>query len=309
MRVVVALGGNALLTRGEPMTAETERRNVRLAAEAVAPLTEAHEIVITHGNGPQVGLLALQAAAYEPAGLHPLDLLDAETEGLIGYLIAQELGNALGRARRCVTLLTQIEIDAGDPAFEHPTKPIGPVYDRDEALRLAEERGWSVAQDGARWRRVVPSPRPERILEIDVIRLLVDEGVVVICAGGGGIPIQSREDGSLIGIDAVIDKDLASSLLAREIGADALLMLTDVDGVYDDWGGPDARLIRRISAAALGARSFAPGTMGPKVAAACEFVTETRGIAGIGALADAGRILDGQAGTLIAEDEARGFPA
>ena len=304
MRIVIALGGNALLKRGEPMTTENQRRNVRTAVEALLPLAETHGLIITHGNGPQVGLLALQSMAYAPEHSQPLDLLDAQTEGMIGYLIAQELTNVLSPERQCVTLLTQIEIDADDPAFASPTKPIGPIYDENEARRLAAQRDWQIARDGAGWRRVVASPRPKRILEIEAIELLAAEGVIVICAGGGGIPIVERQDGQLAGVEAVIDKDFASALLARELGAEALLMLTDVEGVYLDWGQPGARPIRRIAPAALGGYAFAPGTMGPKVEAACEFVTLTGGVAGIGALADAARILQGQAGTLITADAA-----
>ena len=303
MRIVIALGGNALLRRSEPPTAANQRRNVRIAAEALAPIARRHDLVISHGNGPQVGLLALQGAACKPDETYPLDILDAETEGMIGYLIEQELGNLLPD-RRCATLLTQIEVDPNDPAFGHPDKPIGPVYSEIEALRLAQERGWSVARDGAHFRRVVPSPAPNRIFELSVIELLVSQGVIVICAGGGGIPAVRREDGSLIGVEAVIDKDLASALLARELKADALLMLTDVDAVYRDWGTPSARAIRRITPQALRELDFAPGSMGPKVRAACEFVEQTGGMAGIGQLSDALAILDGKAGTVIARDAA-----
>ncbi len=304
MRIVIALGGNALLKRGEPMTTENQRRNVRTAVEALLPLAETDELIITHGNGPQVGLLALQSMAYAPEQAQPLDLLDAQTEGMIGYLIAQELINVLSPERQCVTLLTQIEIDADDPAFTNPTKPIGPIYEEGEARRLAAQQNWQIAHDGTGWRRVVASPRPKRILEIEAIELLATKGVIVICAGGGGIPIVERQDGRLAGVEAVIDKDFASALLARELGAHALLMLTDVDGVYRDWGQAGARPIRRIAPAALAAYAFAPGTMAPKVEAACEFVTQTGGIAGIGALVDAGRILQGQAGTLISANAA-----
>ncbi len=297
MRIVVALGGNALLQRGEPMTAENQRRNIRVAAEALVPLAKDDQLIITHGSGPQVGLLALQAAASGEA--YPLDILDAESEGMIGYLIEQELGNVLPGDRRCATLLTQIEVDANDPAFRHPSKPIGPVYEEVEAKRLAEQRGWKIGADGAGWRRVVASPKPQRILEIAVIELLVGQGVIVICAGGGGIPTVRRADGTMVGVEAVIDKDFASSLLALELKADALLMLTDVDGVYGDWGTPEARSIRRIAPDALDSFTFPPGTMGPKVSAAREFVTRTGGVAGIGALKDAKKILEGQAGTLI----------
>jgi carbamate kinase len=296
MRVVIALGGNALLHRGEPMTAANQRHNVQVAATSLAPIASAHELVISHGNGPQVGLLALQGAAY------PLDILDAETEGMIGYLIEQELANRLPAERRYATLLTQIEVDPQDPAFNNPTKPIGPVYKETEARRLAVERGWHIARDGAHFRRVVPSPRPQRILELDVIEMLVSQGVIVICAGGGGIPVICRADGSLAGVEAVIDKDMASCLLARELSADALLMLTDVDAVYAHWGEPQARRMRRISPRAMREFSFAPGSMGPKVAAACEFVEQTGGSATIGRLSDTRAILAGEAGTLVTHD-------
>lgn len=302
MRTVIALGGNALLRRGEPLTAHNQRQNIAVAAAALAPLAGDHELVISHGNGPQVGLLALQQLRSEEESAYPLDVLDAETEGMIGYLLEQELMNNLP-GRECVTLLTQVEVDPDDPALRHPSKPIGPVYPRTQAERLAAEHGWTVARDGEHYRRVVPSPRPRRILELAAIARLSCEGVIVICAGGGGIPAVRGDDGRLSGIEAVIDKDLASALLARELNADALLMLTDVDAVYLDWQGTDPRAIRRISPAALQAHEFAPGSMAPKVAAAIEFVSRTGGIAGIGRLEDAGAILHGEAGTLVAEDK------
>ena len=305
MRILIALGGNALLRRGEPLTAENQRRNLKTAAKALAPIARGHDLVITHGNGPQVGLLALQGAGCGPEEARPLDILDAETEGMIGYLIEQELGNLLPAGQPCATLLTQIEVDADDPAFDAPTKPIGPVYTEAEARRLARRLGWRIAPDGASYRRVVPSPRPGRILELGVIELLIDQGVVVICAGGGGIPVVRRKDGSLVGIEAVIDKDLASSLLARALKADAFLMLTDVNGVHEAWGTPRARAIRSISPRAIRRFSFAPGSMGPKVEAACEFAGQTGGIAGIGRLEDAQAILRGEAGTLIRRDADR----
>jgi carbamate kinase len=300
MRIVVALGGNALLRRGEPMTAETQRTNVKRAVAALLPLFEAgHQLVITHGNGPQVGLLSLQAEAGPRDGAYPLDVLDAEGEGMVGYLIEQELGNVLPAGRLVATLLTQIRVDRRDPAFRRPMKPIGPVYTQAEAQRLAEARGWTVAQDGSGWRRVVASPRPLQVLEARVIELLVSRGVVVICAGGGGIPVIERGDGSLIGVEAVIDKDLASALLARQLGADHLMLLTDVEGVYLDWATPAARLIRHAGAGALDASDFAPGSMGPKVEAAAEFTAETGRPASIGRLEDAALILSGRAGTTI----------
>lgn len=302
MRIVVALGGNALLRRGEPLTAVQQRQNVRVAAEALAPLARDHELVISHGNGPQVGLLALQGAAYRADEAYPLDVLDAETEGMIGYMIEQEMGNLLPADRQLATLLTQIEVEPSDPAFTHPSKPIGPVYAELVARRLAQEKGWSIAPDGEGYRRVVPSPRPRCILELGVIEILVDLGVIVICAGGGGIPVVSRKDGSLAGIEAVIDKDAASALLARELKADALLLLTDIEAVYRDWGEREARAIRRISPQAIGEYAFAAGSMGPKVQAACEFVEQSGGIAAIGSLKDAAAILRGEAGTVITAD-------
>lgn len=300
MRIVVALGGNALLKRGEPMTAETQRANVRRAAISLAALVAAgHTIVVTHGNGPQVGLIALQAAAGPIDGAYPLDILGAESEGMIGYLIEQELENLLPAGTAVATLLTQVRVDPGDPAFQRPTKPIGPVYDETTARRLAAERGWRIARDGKVWRRVVASPEPLEILDLRVLTLLVDQGVVVICAGGGGIPVARRADGSLIGVEAVIDKDRASALLARGLRADALLLLTDVDAVQLDFGTPQARSIARIGAETLTRTRFAAGSMGPKVAAAVDFVAATGHPAAIGRLEDAVALLAGEAGTRI----------
>ncbi len=303
MRIVAALGGNALLRRGQPMTAEAQRANVAVAARALAAVAEAgHQLVVTHGNGPQVGLLALQGAAYAPSTAYPLDVLGAETEGMIGYLIEQELGNLLPPDRPCAALLTQIEVDPADPAFGRPSKPIGPLYAKAEAEHLAAERGWSMAPDGGDWRRVVASPRPKRIFEMGVIELLVENGVVVICAGGGGIPVVVRPDGGLLGIEAVIDKDRASALLARELGAEALLLLTDVAAVFTGWNTPRARAIRRAPPDALDSLDFAAGSMGPKVEAACAFAKATGGFAGIGRLEDAPAILERRAGTIVTSE-------
>jgi len=302
MRIVTALGGNALLRRGEALSAENQRQNIKIAAAALAPIALEHQLVITHGNGPQVGLLALQDTAYQADFHYPLDILDAETEGMIGYLIEQELNNLLPDDLRCATLLTQIEVDPRDPAFAHPTKPIGPVYSQADAQRVAAQRGWTIAPDGKRLRRVVPSPHPQRILELSVIELLVEKQVIVICAGGGGIPVIRRGDDHLVGVEAVIDKDSASSLLARELGADAFIMLTDVDAVYRAWGEPGARAIRRISPQAMRQFSFEAGSMAPKVEAACEFVEQTGNLAGIGQLKDAQEILSGQSGTVITQE-------
>ncbi|HUB74004.1 MAG TPA: carbamate kinase [Solirubrobacteraceae bacterium] len=298
MLVVAALGGNALLRRGEPADVDTQRRNVAVAADALAELAGAHSVIVTHGNGPQVGLLALQAESYLQVSPYPLDVLGAESEGMIGYLLEQQLSGRL-RGRQAATLLTQVIVDGEDPAFLHPSKPIGPLYDRPDAERVAAERGWSVAADGERWRRVVPSPRPQRIVELQTIRTLVHAGVLVVCVGGGGIPVTADEHGALRGVEAVIDKDLAAELLAREMGADALLLLTDVPYVERDHGSARAQPIVEVVAGELDPGRFAAGSMRPKLEAAQAFVLATGGIAAIGALEDAAAILAGQAGTQI----------
>ena len=301
MRIVVALGGNALLKRGEPMTAERQWENVRAAAVALAPLAAGNELVLSHGNGPQVGLLALQAACYTAIDPYSLDVLDAQTEGMIGYMIEQELGNILPESIPFSTLLTMVEVDPADPAFSDPTKFVGPGYQKPDADRIAREKGWIFKQDGNFWRRVVPSPRPKRIFEIRPIRWLLEKGAVVICAGGGGIPVMFRPEKkrTLTGVEAVIDKDLASALLAWEIGADLFVMVTDVKGVYLDWGTPDARLISETTPGELGGYTFPAGSMGPKVDAACQFVHKTGKRAAIGALGDIQAIVDGVSGTQV----------
>ena len=300
MLIVVALGGNALLRRGQPMTAAVQRSNARTAAAALTEIVRAgHRLVVTHGNGPQIGLLALQQAAYQPDDPYPLDMLDAGTEGMIGYLIEQELENALGHRIPVATLLTQVEVDPHDPAFRNPVKFIGPFYGEAEARAVAGARGWAIARVGDGWRRVVPSPEPVSIPDLGVLRLLLDHGIIVICVGGGGIPVVKRRDGALVGIEAVIDKDRASALLATELGADALLMLTDVDAVYRGWGGPDAEPIRSMAPGEAAALELPEGSMGPKVGSACRFVLAGGTMAGIGALADAAAILRREAGTVI----------
>lgn len=300
MRIVVALGGNALLRRGEPPTPSAQRANVRNAARALAPLADAHELVVTHGNGPQVGLLALQAVAYsETTEPTPLDVLGAETVGMIGYVIEQELGNVLPFDKPLATILTMVEVDPEDPAFDRPTKPIGPVYEEAEARRLAEEKGWSIAPDGAHWRRVVASPEPKRIFEIRPIRWLLEKGSVVICAGGGGIPTMYMPDGTLAGAEVVIDKDRASALLARELEADVLVLATDVDGVYVGWGGPDARRIEEITVDELSSMDLPEGSMGSKVEAACDFTRITGHRAVIGNLDEVDALVRGVAGTRV----------
>ncbi len=302
MRIVAALGGNALLKRGEPLTEQNQRENVRVAAQALAPLARENSLIITHGNGPQVGLLALEAAAVVGVEPFTLDVLSAESEGMIGYMIEQELGNILPEEVPFATILTQVEVDPADPAFQNPTKPIGPVYQREEAERLGREHGWTVGPDGDNWRRLVASPRPLRIFEIRVVDWLVERGVVVICTGGGGIPTRLTRDGVLMGVEAVIDKDHAGSLLARSLRAEVFLMLTDAEAVWEDWGTEHARAIRRASPDALAGLQFAAGSMGPKVEAACDYALATGGRAGIGALQDAGAIIDGRAGTLISAE-------
>ncbi|UCE85972.1 MAG: carbamate kinase [Deltaproteobacteria bacterium] len=306
MRVVIALGGNALLRRNEPPEAQIQRRNVARAADAVAAVAAQHGVVVTHGNGPQVGLLALQAESFDRVSPYPLDVLGAETEGMIGYLIDQELSNRLPD-RQVATLLTQVEVDPSDPGFSKPSKPIGPVYGEAEARRLASERGWTVRPDGDGYRRVVASPEPKRILELPTIRLLVDAAAIVICAGGGGIPVAVSETGGIRGVEAVIDKDLAAARLAIDLDADALLLLTDVDAVYADWDerGRGARNpFGHVSPAELAQHRFEPGTMGPKVEAACRFASQTGGRVGIGNLEDAAAILEGRAGTTVRDPEA-----
>jgi carbamate kinase len=309
LRVVVALGGNALLRRGEPLTAENQQANARVACKALAPLALEHELVVSHGNGPQVGLLALQGSAYTEVEAYPLDLLGAQTEGMIGYLIQQELGNELPFDKHIASLLTQIEVDGSDPAFANPTKPIGPIYTQDDATKLANEKGWEFKPDGDSYRRVVPSPLPKRIFGLEPLQALLASGCVVTCAGGGGIPVMYMDDPvpagrRLVGVEAVIDKDLASAMLAADLKADALLIVTDVDAVYSGWGTDDQRAIRRATPAALMASEFAAGSMGPKVKAACQFVEQTGGIAAIGSISDTQALLRGEAGTTVTDDAA-----
>lgn len=280
------------------MTADNQRTNIRQAASAIAELARmGHSLVITHGNGPQVGLLALQAAA-SPEAPFPLDVLDAESAGMIGYVLQQELGNVM-KDQLFATLLTQVKVDPQDPAFGSPTKPIGPGYDEATARRLGADRGWQIALDGHRWRRVVASPKPLKILETQVLAFLIERGVVVICAGGGGIPVVELGDGSIAGVEAVVDKDYASSLLARQLRADMLLMLTDVDAVYAAWGTPDARALARASVSDLSTLDFAVGSMRPKIEAAIEYASSMGKPAAIGRLEDAAAIVAGARGTWI----------
>ncbi|WP_394787143.1 carbamate kinase [Rhodoferax sp.] len=307
MKIVVALGGNALLRRGQALSADNQLANIRRAATQLARIAHAHTLVLTHGNGPQVGLLALQSAAYTAVDTavetYPLDVLGAETEGMIGYLLEQELANLLPAKRAITTLLTRVEVDPLDPAFAHPSKPIGPIYNARQAAQLATDKGWKMAADGESMRRVVASPQPLRVLGLDAIRWLLEHDALVIAAGGGGIPVARGADGhSLQGVEAVIDKDLCSSLLARELQADCLVIATDVAAVYLDWGQPSQRALGTVTPKELAQHSWPAGSMGPKVAAACAFVVATGRRAVIGSLDDIEALLAGTAGTQIRPD-------
>lgn len=300
MRIVVALGGNALLRRGEPMEASIQREHVEAAARAVASIAREHEVVLTHGNGPQIGLLALQSEAYHAVHPYPLDVLGAESEGMIGYLLQQALGNELP-GRDIATVLTEVLVDVEDSAFGRPTKPVGPIYTKNAAAQISLERGWDVAPDGRGYRRVVASPQPREIVQIVTIRRLVEAGVTVICSGGGGIPtVLDKRSGKRVGIEAVIDKDLSAAILAIETRADFLLLLTDVDAVYAEWGTPQAHPIRATTPEELRKFCFAEGSMAPKIEAACGFVEATGRRAAIGSLEKAADILAGSSGTCIA---------
>jgi carbamate kinase len=310
-RVVVALGGNALIRRGQPGSTDVQRRNLLGAARALVELERlGHELVLTHGNGPQVGFLSIEAdAARESVPVPPLDVLVAESEGQIGYLLAQAVAAQLaieGRARPIAVVLSQTIVDPGDPAFASPSKPVGPVYDAKRATDLATDHGWTIARDGAGWRRVVASPRPLEIVEAPAIRILADAGVLVIASGGGGIPVARRPGGALVGLEAVVDKDLAAVVLAEAVKADALLLLTDVSAAHLGWGAAEPLPIRRLTLAGAAAGvedgTFAAGSMGPKVTAAADFVRRTGGFAAIGALEDAVVVLDSRAGTRIVDE-------
>lgn len=309
MKVVVALGGNALLRRDQPPTADNQLDNIRRAAAQLARVARQHDLVLTHGNGPQVGLLALQAAAYEAVEAYPLDVLGAQTDGMIGYLLEQELGNLLPATRTVTTLITRVEVSLQDPAFQHPTKPIGPVYTQADAERVASDKGWVMAADGDAFRRVVASPLPVRVLGLQAIRWLLEHGALVIAAGGGGIPVARGGDASdhrLQGVSAVIDKDLCTGLLARELKADVLVIATDVAAVYLDWGLPTQRAIGKVTPQALEGHDFAAGSMGPKVEAARAFVLATGRRAVIGSLDQIEAMLAGSAGTQVCPAAAGG---
>ena len=297
MRIVIALGGNALLRRGEEMTAENQRKNIQLAVKSLAPIAGQNELVISHGNGPQVGLLSLQSAAYKEVEEYPLDILGAQTEGMIGYMIEQELGNLLPIEIPIASILTMVEVDPEDPAFDNPTKPIGPIYTKEEAEKLKKEKGWSIKLDGEHWRRVVASPEPHRIFQLRPIHWLLEKNTIVICAGGGGIPTIYNKEGNLEGVEVVIDKDRASSLLAFELEADVLIMATDTEGVYLDWGTDSEKIISETTPEEIKKYDFDIGSMGPKVEAACSFVVRSGQRAVIGSLKDIEKMVNGTAGT------------
>ncbi|AEH32074.1 carbamate kinase [Vibrio anguillarum] len=298
--VVVALGGNALLRRGQPLEADVQRRNIEIAVKTISEIAKHYNVVLVHGNGPQVGLLALQGLEYKKVAPYPLDVLGSETQGMIGYMLMQEFKNMLPE-RNISCMLTQMMVDPKDPAFANPTKPIGPVYQEAEARELAEKYHWTVKPDGQYFRRVVPSPQPIGIVEHDAISQLISAGHLVICTGGGGIPVK-RENGKLVGVEAVIDKDMSAAFLAKQLNADALLILTDADAVYLDWGKPTQHALRSTTPSELANYQFDAGSMGPKIEASCEFIQQGGKVVGIGALEDGLRILEGTAGTNITRD-------
>jgi carbamate kinase len=299
MRIVAALGGNALLRGGQKPDAAVQATNISHAVEALAPLARDHELVLTHGNGPQVGVLARQSASDPHLSTpYPFDVLGAQTQGMIGYWLLQSLQNCLP-GRQVAAIINQTLVSATDPAFDNPSKFIGEVYDEQTAKRLADERGWTMKPDGEHWRRVVGSPRPQRVVETRLIRLLLASGAIVVCAGGGGVPVIRAEDGRLSGVEAVVDKDLTTSVLAEALDADVLMILTDVPHVVRNYGTPQAEPLLRATPTGLQHEDFAAGSMGPKVDAACRFVEVTGDMAAIGRLEDAQDILAGRAGTII----------
>ncbi|MGY3685284.1 carbamate kinase [Vibrio coralliilyticus] len=295
--VVVALGGNALLRRGEPLEAEVQRQNIEIAVKTISEIAQEYNVVLVHGNGPQVGLLALQGLEYKKVAPYPLDVLGSETQGMIGYMLMQEFKNQMPNVN-ATCMLTQMTVDPNDPAFADPTKPIGPIYEEAEARELAEQYHWTIKPDGQHFRRVVPSPQPTGIIEHEAITKLIDEGHLVICTGGGGIPVK-KENGKLVGVEAVIDKDMSAAFLAKQLNADALLILTDADAVYLDWGKPTQHALRSTNPTELAQYQFDAGSMGPKIEASCEFVKQGGKVVGIGSLEDGLRILQGTAGTNI----------
>jgi carbamate kinase len=306
MRIVLALGGNALLRRDERADAPNQLRNVELAASILAEVAAEHEVILTHGSGPQAGLLALQSEAYPDVPPYPLDVLGAECEGMVGHMLELALRNELPE-RDVVSVLTEVVVAADDPAFTRPSLPIGPVYSEARARELSRRRGWTVAADGGGYRRVVPSPAPHAITEIRSLRVLVDSGALVICAGGGGVPVVLDGVGNMHGVEAVVDMDLTAALLARRLDADMLVLLTDVEAVKLDWGGAGERSLTSAQPRELREMDLAAGSIGPKAEAACRFAEASGRRAAIGALTDAARIVRGEAGTQVAPGD--GVPA
>ena len=301
MKVLMALGGNALLQRGQPQEADIQMKNVIHAAKIIKMISKHHQIVLCHGNGPQVGLLALMSNVYKDVSPYPLDVLVAETQGMIGYMLQNALYNE--GITNVVTLLTQVKVDTKDPAFATPTKPIGPVYDKETAMKLAMEKGWEVAPDGKYYRRVVPSPSPKEIVEFKAAQKLIEAGYMVIFCGGGGIPVaEDEKSGFLVGKEAVIDKDRAASLGAVQLNMDMFVILTDVDAIYVDWGTKNQKGIKAISPVELKKMDFARGSMGPKVEAACNFVLKTNKTAVIGDLFQGDALFNGTSGTMVKND-------
>lgn len=298
MRLVIAIGGNALLSRGEPLEAKIQQQHAKSAAISIAQIAQNHEVIIVHGNGPQVGLLALQAANYSEVKPYSLDILIAESQGMIGYFLQQEISNCLAN-KKIATLLTQIEVKSDDLALNNPTKPIGPIYNEQSITTIAKKFNWQIKKDGDYFRRVVPSPEPQQIIEIEVIKLLINQNYIVICAGGGGIPIIKTNSGKWKGIEAVIDKDLSAALLAIQLKADALIILSDVNYVEKNWNTAQAEIIQQTTPRQLRKLKFAKGSMAPKIEAVCRFVEYTGNWAAIGALKDSLNILQGSAGTHI----------
>ncbi|UJF18575.1 carbamate kinase [Vibrio sp. SS-MA-C1-2] len=294
--VVVALGGNALLRRGDAPTFENQLENIKIAAQAIAKISEDYNVAVVHGNGPQVGLLALQNLAYDKVAPYPLDVLGAESEGMIGYMLAQELQNLLP-ATPVATILTRIEVDPQDPSMLDPTKFIGQVYNKEDANVAAEKNHWIMKADGEYMRRVVASPKPMAIVDKPSIDALLTAGQMVICCGGGGIPV-CREGSTFRGVEGVIDKDLAATLLAKQLNADKLLILTDADAVYLDWGKPSQKALGVVSSEELSKHEFPAGSMGPKVEAVCDFAN-FGGRAYIGALEQSLDVLAETAGTCV----------
>ncbi|MCX8602449.1 MULTISPECIES: carbamate kinase [unclassified Gilliamella] len=295
--IVIALGGNAISKRNESLTVENQYRNIHATTKLIAKLAGKYRLVIVHGNGPQVGLLALQNAAYQAVPAYPLDILVAQTQGMLGYMIGQSLQQQ-ETVKQVVTLLTQVEVASDDPAFSNPTKFIGPVYDPKDQQHLQSQYGWTFKADGKAIRRVVPSPKPQKILEIDTIKKLLADDNIVICNGGGGIPVIKQKTG-YTGVEAVIDKDHSAAQLAIQLKADHLMILTDADAVYENWGTQAQTALRHVNTERLKPLAIDDGAIGPKVKSVIEFVNNTGNKAYIGNLTDIESLLAGIKGTIV----------